>query len=693
MTDDLSPTGAGGASTAARVLGAAAYVVAVVIVASGRLLGPFDVVVAVVVAGAGLASGGRGRVPSLLRTEASRAGRIWVVVVVVAGAAWLRLAGGSDPQFHLRWLVRAIVVLGGLLFFSPAWTGSPVLVGLCMVAIDLLLNRRRSLVPVALWVTLATGAWAATEEWRSMLQPLAPAARSNIRWRRMLTTVAAVLAALTLITALAGRQLDRVARRTDNGVNGFGANGVPQYDRALDTSERFTPGAKVVLRVASARPALLRGQTFDRWDGRSWQSTGRVRGLRAADGVLTVPPESPAPFEAVRTIELKQEVTVVDQASDLFFGAERPASIRVPAELRQILSDFRDELDRQPREQLFAQSDGAVLSFLPLGRGMTYGVVSDQAAVTPEVLRSHDPIAAGIPAEIRARYLQLPATVADRVRALADEVGTPVTAYDKLVAFEDWMRKNTKYTLDIPALPLGEDTVDRYLFVDRRGFCQQIASSLAVLLRLQGVPARLATGFAPGRWNHDTQSFDVRASDAHAWVEVWFPGVGWQGFDPTASVPFSGEPWAPPPEPLIARIVAPFVAVVGGIGALFAVVASLRIMLMRRRRRSGRVWPALLRERLERAGRRRGRARQPTETVAEYVDVLVRSVLPDPRLVEVGAAIERGAYGGEAAATPSGGSSSIDGARLLEAVLRDHPAPHWWRRAHDRDGPDQASSP
>ena len=75
----------------------------------------------------------------------------------------------------------------------------------------------------------------------------------------------------------------------------------------------------------------------------------------------------------------------------------------------------------------------------------------------------------------------------------------------------------------------------------KRGFCEQIASALAIMLRTQGVPTRVATGYAAGTRDRIAGVYEVRASDAHAWVEVWFPATGWQAFDPTASVPLSGE--------------------------------------------------------------------------------------------------------------------------------------------------------
>ncbi|MFP5488836.1 MAG: transglutaminase-like domain-containing protein, partial [Acidimicrobiia bacterium] len=98
-----------------------------------------------------------------------------------------------------------------------------------------------------------------------------------------------------------------------------------------------------------------------------------------------------------------------------------------------------------------------------------------------------------------------------------------------------------EYDLRAPLPDPGEDAVHDFLFDTRLGFCEQIASALTVMLRTQGVPARLATGYLPGTRDRVAGVFEVRASDAHAWVEVWFPESGWQAFDPTASVPLSAD--------------------------------------------------------------------------------------------------------------------------------------------------------
>jgi transglutaminase superfamily protein len=68
---------------------------------------------------------------------------------------------------------------------------------------------------------------------------------------------------------------------------------------------------------------------------------------------------------------------------------------------------------------------------------------------------------------------------------------------------------------------------------DKRGYCQQFSGTMALMLRMAGIPARVAAGFSPGSYNKDTGEYRVRDLDAHSWVEVWFTGIGWVPFDPT----------------------------------------------------------------------------------------------------------------------------------------------------------------
>lgn len=111
------------------------------------------------------------------------------------------------------------------------------------------------------------------------------------------------------------------------------------------------------------------------------------------------------------------------------------------------------------------------------------------------------------------------------------------TRYEKVLAIERWLMQNTEYTLDIPPLPPGKDALDTFLFEDRKGFCEQIATAEVILLRLAGVPARLVSGYVPGQRSFFSGVYEVRGSDAHTWTEIYYPGIGWVESDPTYVVP------------------------------------------------------------------------------------------------------------------------------------------------------------
>ena len=176
-----------------------------------------------------------------------------------------------------------------------------------------------------------------------------------------------------------------------------------------------------------------------------------------------------------------------------------------------------------------ARTDGSGTVRLPW-QAASYVVDSVPLEADPAVLR-----AAG-PGPADERWLQLPADLPDRVRRLAEQItaGAPTT-YDKVLAVEAWLQASATYRLDSPVPGPGEDAVDRFLFVDLTGFCEQFAAAETVLLRAVGIPARLAVGLAYGEPVGAGRRV-FRESMLHAWVEVSYAGVGWAASDPTAGV-------------------------------------------------------------------------------------------------------------------------------------------------------------
>ncbi len=139
---------------------------------------------------------------------------------------------------------------------------------------------------------------------------------------------------------------------------------------------------------------------------------------------------------------------------------------------------------------------------------------------------------------VTERYLQLPATISPETLALAEELTAPfANPFDKALVIRDFLRQNIAYNDQIAAPPDGVDPVHYVLFVSQEGYCNYYASAMAIMLRSQGIPARIVSGYAQGAYDEETMTYRVRASNAHTWVEVYFPAYGWIQFEPTAALP------------------------------------------------------------------------------------------------------------------------------------------------------------
>ena len=138
---------------------------------------------------------------------------------------------------------------------------------------------------------------------------------------------------------------------------------------------------------------------------------------------------------------------------------------------------------------------------------------------------------------VTRRYLRLPESVPERVLALArDLTASERTPYDRAIAIESYLRQ-IPYTLDIPAPPRGRDVADYFLFDLKQGYCDYYATSMVVLARAAGLHARFVTGYASGSYDSERARYIVTAADAHSWAEIYFSGIGWVEFEPTAGQP------------------------------------------------------------------------------------------------------------------------------------------------------------
>ncbi|MCX6463968.1 MAG: transglutaminaseTgpA domain-containing protein, partial [Pseudonocardiales bacterium] len=134
------------------------------------------------------------------------------------------------------------------------------------------------------------------------------------------------------------------------------------------------------------------------------------------------------------------------------------------------------------------------------------------------------------PGAIYANVLGVDPRVTELAQEVTAEAGTP---FDRALALQEYFTgPESPFSYDLAtAPPAGDDALVEFLTVGRVGYCEQFASAMAVMLRTVGVPARVAVGFTAGTVDGDART--ISTSDAHAWVEAWFPGLGWTTFDPT----------------------------------------------------------------------------------------------------------------------------------------------------------------
>jgi transglutaminase-like putative cysteine protease len=323
-------------------------------------------------------------------------------------------------------------------------------------------------------------------------------------------------------------------------------------------------------RVKASRPQYWKVRTLDEFDGRAWESGAFDRD--SEDPLLDLTPnwEDNARFEDVievsvqrlsgtdllgagTTLDVTESTREVDRAAgpgnwqsrgELRVGdsyrarvfvprptveqlAAVPASpstdqvddLQVGVQLRELLPS---EYDALPEDMPRSAIDGsppsrATIEFQPFGREgvdpiasyRTYGQLGNGAAA----LEFTD----------LARTWEL----AQQLKA-----GT-ATPFEYTEAVSAYLRQGFTYTEKPPSPPLGVSPLEFFLFDSKAGYCQHYSAAMALLLRMGGVPARVATGFSPGGYSKRKEAWIVRDTDAHSWVEVWFDTWGWVTVDPT----------------------------------------------------------------------------------------------------------------------------------------------------------------
>jgi transglutaminase-like putative cysteine protease len=261
--------------------------------------------------------------------------------------------------------------------------------------------------------------------------------------------------------------------------------------------------------IALSRPLpryYWRGLTYDRYVPSGWYA-GTTETVAYGAGT----PAITTTLTTQRTV--RQEVQVVGDARGLLYAAGA-----------LVVADQDYTVAWRSPEDAFAATIEAT----------TYRADSLVPIISEESLRS---AGSDYPQWVQDRYLDLPDATPDRVLSLArDLTATAPTPYDRAKAIETYLRA-FPYTLDVPEPPTGRDVVDYFLFDLQKGYCDYYATAMVVLARSAGLPARLAVGYAAGFYDSYQAHYVVTEADAHAWVEIYFPGYDWVEFEPTGGLP------------------------------------------------------------------------------------------------------------------------------------------------------------
>ena len=296
----------------------------------------------------------------------------------------------------------------------------------------------------------------------------------------------------------------------------------------------------VVMRVETDKPIgyewlRWRGIALTTFDGKRWSSNGgNAQSLRpGADGWIHTPDAAQKGNTLGQTIHYT--VFLEPVATDAVFIAGKALSLQ-----GNFSGGTTNSFAAMQRNYLLMDATDTFKNPFRNYAAVRYAGISRLPSRDAGKLR-----AAGTDysSDIIATYLQLPDQLDRRIPEFAREITKDAqTPFDKALRIETYLRTRFAYTLNLTGKP-GQDPLAHFLFETRAGHCEYFASAMAIMLRTLGIPSREVNGFLPGEYNDLGGDYIVRASDAHSWVEVYFPGSGWRVFDPTPSAIEDGNGW------------------------------------------------------------------------------------------------------------------------------------------------------
>ena len=286
----------------------------------------------------------------------------------------------------------------------------------------------------------------------------------------------------------------------------------------------------VVMRVRTGKPVgyptlRWRGIALSSFDGKRWSSPEHdsVTIPAGMNGWINLTERPAEPADPTATI-LRYTILLQPVATDTMFAPANAISIR-----GNLSGEGSSTELGARRSYIIRDSTGSLFNPFHNFSTLRYEGFSLLPARNVPRLRA---ASTEYSEEIRNIYLQLP-KLDPRIPELAKQITARAqTPFDKTITLENYLRSHYAYNLNLTGKP-GDDPLAHFLFETRSGHCEYFASAMAIMLRTLDIPTREVNGFLPGEYNDLGEDYIVRASDAHSWVEVYFPGTGWMTFDPT----------------------------------------------------------------------------------------------------------------------------------------------------------------
>ncbi|WP_192930121.1 DUF4129 domain-containing transglutaminase family protein [Alkaliphilus pronyensis] len=258
---------------------------------------------------------------------------------------------------------------------------------------------------------------------------------------------------------------------------------------------------QLVMKVKASNPMYLRGNVKTTYKDNNWWF-GEAEKLSYISSI---------PREVVKGQEAELEITNINLASYTLFSPYQPVEIYI---------NTKSKISIDQNYQITLEG------------GRYKNEKYKLKAVIPTFHSSigHSNVKAS---NINRQYLQIPENISSPITELATEIAHKgKDSYEKAVLIEEYLRENYTYNLEAPHTPIGEDFIQHFLFNSKEGYCTYFASSMTIMLRSIGIPARYVEGYKmPDEL--DGEYYLVRQLNAHAWVEAYFDSIGWVTFEPT----------------------------------------------------------------------------------------------------------------------------------------------------------------